>query len=467
MSPIRGLYSRARLVTFCLCQFTCAINGEASTVSHDIERFLGGLQEAHNVTRPHVVHDQAGGFYTGGSLYARNSVRETPLVNMTMPAVSAGCGGIDLFTGGFGFVNAHELKDSLKNIANNSVTYAFMLGIDAITPMIGNQMHALQQWANDMNRMNIQSCETAASLVGGVWPKTDLAKRQVCQTLGTATNRFSDYTKARMGCANPKEYERTMTALKKDNTYRDIIVDNQNLAWQVLQKTALVNQSPTLAEWLQSLSGTVIVLDVNGQRQDIVLPSLLENTSVIASLLYGGEFFFYQCDERKDCLHPKKAKMTIGVHESVFALVKKELESLYQHIVDDIALTESQRQLIETTRLPLLKLLTVEAAYTHRYSLTVIEPLAEIVALELLKNYLDESVQWMSQVSLQLFLSENEHERFFNGIERAKSALNHVETNTNQAIWQRERLIQRSRVMEEQLTGQLTSSMVNAVKASE
>jgi conjugative transfer pilus assembly protein TraH len=457
---------RVLWATLCLGGFVTA-KGEASTVGQDIEGFLHGLQEAHNITRPQVVHDQAGGFYTGGSLYARSPVHETPMVNMTLPSISAGCGGIDLFIGGFGFVNAEELKNALKNIANNSVNYAFMLGIDAVTPMIANEMHALQHWANDMNRMNIQSCETAATLVGGLWPKTDVAKRHVCQTLGTATNRFSDHTKARMGCANPKEYERTMTALKKDNTYGDIIVDNQNLAWQALQKTAVVSQSKSLAEWMQSLSGTVIVLDQNGRRQEIVLPSLLENTTAIASLLYGGEFLFYQCDEEKACLHPKKVTMTMTEEESLLALVKKELQGVYQHIMDDSALTDSQRRLIERTSLPLLKLLTVEAAYTHRYALTVVEPLAEIVALELLETYLETSVQWMAAASQQLFLSDSEHEHFFKGIERAQRVLKRFQTKTHHEVWQRERFIQRSRLMEEQLTGRLTSSMVNVLSASE
>lgn len=438
----------------------------ASSIGRDMAHFLGSLQEGHNVTRPQAVRDQTGGYYTGGSLVTRGAVRETPMAHMTLPSVKAGCGGIDLFTGGFGFVNAAQLKEALKNIANNSVTYAFMLGIDAVTPMISNEMHALQHWANDINRMNINSCETAATIVGGVWPKTDLARRHVCQTLGTATNRFSDYTSARMGCANPETFERTMNALQHDPRYQELVMKNENLAWQALHKTALFHGNTAVAEWLQSVSGTVILKTTKQGEERVTLPSIIHDNQTITALLFGGKVSIYHCDEQKACLSPTVQKTTITPEESVVVNVKKILTRLYEHVVEDKPLTEEQKVFLESTSLPLLKLLTVEAAYTEGHALSHVDTWAQMLSVDVLAHYLEESLTWTQNVSLTqaVFLSEDPaFKTFQDGIETAKHALSRFYEHNNTALWQSTRFITRAQVMEQQLTGRLTSTLTKTL----
>ncbi len=108
---------------------------------------------------------------TGGSLFVRNRVRTVQLAHVTLPSFRSGCGGIDLFTGGFSFINSQNLVSSMKNILNNTAGYAFNLALESATPEIANAMKYMNTLANDVNRMNINSCEMSAGLVGSVWPK--------------------------------------------------------------------------------------------------------------------------------------------------------------------------------------------------------------------------------------------------------------------------------------------------------
>ena len=154
-----------------------------ASVSSDLGNFFDDLGYSDNATNPTAYQGQSAGYYTGGSLYARDTVRDYQLLSINMPSVNAGCSGIDLYTGSFSFINSDELIDAFKNIGNNALSYAFMLGMESMVPEAANGMQYFQSMANKVNRANIQSCQSAASLVGAAWPKTQVAQQQVCETL--------------------------------------------------------------------------------------------------------------------------------------------------------------------------------------------------------------------------------------------------------------------------------------------
>ena len=89
----------------------------------------------------------------------------------------------------------------MENIINNSIGYAFNLALESTTPEIANVMKYINTLSNDINNANINSCETAAGLVGTAWPKTHEAQQQVCQDIGSSQGLFTDWAAAREGCS--------------------------------------------------------------------------------------------------------------------------------------------------------------------------------------------------------------------------------------------------------------------------
>lgn len=53
------------------------------------------------MTGSHAYQTQAAGYAALGSVYARNQVRTIRLAHVDVPGMRSGCGGIDLFAGGF------------------------------------------------------------------------------------------------------------------------------------------------------------------------------------------------------------------------------------------------------------------------------------------------------------------------------------------------------------------------------
>src|SRR5574337_1610945 len=70
---------------------------------------------------------QRRGVITGGSMVARNRVMSANMVSFVPPSFSAGCGGIDLFSGSFSFINMNQFVDLMRAVAANAAGYAFQM----------------------------------------------------------------------------------------------------------------------------------------------------------------------------------------------------------------------------------------------------------------------------------------------------------------------------------------------------
>ena len=166
-------------------------------IGSDLEGFFNKLGAVTNSTAPGIHKDQSAGYYNGGGLSIRNRVRNSQLATLQLPSFKAGCGGIDMFAGGFSFISSGELVNALKNIGSSAISYGFMLAMKTFAPSVQSVMAELQDMASKINQANINSCEMAATLVGGVWPKSDIASRHVCTSIGSGEGMFKDWTAAR------------------------------------------------------------------------------------------------------------------------------------------------------------------------------------------------------------------------------------------------------------------------------
>ena len=138
----------------------------------------------------------------------------------------------------------------MNNIINNSMGYAFNLALESITPEIANVMKYINTIANTINNANINSCETAAGLVGTVWPKTHAAQQQVCEDIGNSKGIFTDWADARQQCSNGGDMTQTLNRAQNDPNYQSMLLTSGNIAWKALQKNSFLSSDPELAELL-------------------------------------------------------------------------------------------------------------------------------------------------------------------------------------------------------------------------
>ena len=154
---------------------TLPLTSASADVGSSMDSFLNDVGGAANVNGPTAFVGQSAGYYSLGNVWTRFPQKSTNIANLQLPRARAGCGGIDIFAGSFSFINASEIVAMLKAVANNAVGFAFSLAIDTVCPECSKIMQEFSQKAQLMNNLNINSCEMAQGLVGGIWPKGDLA----------------------------------------------------------------------------------------------------------------------------------------------------------------------------------------------------------------------------------------------------------------------------------------------------
>lgn len=435
-------------------------------VNSDLNHYFDGLGMVSNTTAPHAFQGQQAGYYSGGSLYARNTVRNVQLIQVDLPSFRSGCGGIDVFAGGFSFVNNDEMIKMMRNIMNNAKGYAFKLTLAEVTPLLKNVLGDIQDIANKVNQANINSCETAEALVGGVWPKTRAAQQQVCQDVGSSTGIFKDWAEARQGCTSDDlnyNFDSTMNAGSKNPVYKNMILDNGNIVWKALQANNLVAGDVQLAELLMSLSGSVIIKKTGSGKSATnhftILQSLATDHSLFKAILSGDSATIYQCDETSHCLNPTKQKITVTQKAALKNRVADLLSRISQKIIADEPLTEQEKGLIQATRIPIYKILNVQAAYQKDASILDVESYADVIATDILFQYLQENLELVRLSSRSLQYPAEIMSQFHEGVNAALADVRAEERNAQNKISQAFQLIEQSQVLEKMLAGQLSSQL--------
>jgi conjugative transfer pilus assembly protein TraH len=439
-------------------------------VNSDLNNFFDGLGMATNITAPHAYQGQQAGYYSGGSIFSRNAVRTVQLVQVDLPSFRAGCGGIDLFAGGLSFVNNDELVKTMRNIMNSAKGYGMLLALEEVTPQIANGMKYIQDMANKVNQMNINSCEAAEGLVGGVWPKTQSAQRQVCQDVGNSTGMFSDWAESRQGCTSDglaNNFDTTMKAGAANPQYKNLVLDSGNIAWKALQANNLVNGDQQFAELLMSLSGSIII-QKNGNGKSATtsfknLESLATNSSLLKAILYGDKATFYKCDEVTQCLSPTKQTILISQNSALKSQVEKILNSIDQKIISDKPLSNQEIGLLQSTRIPIYKILAVQAAYQKDPNILNVENYSEIIATDILFQYLQENLSLVRASGSSLQYPGEIMAQFNTGINQAITDVRAQEKNAQAQVSSAMQLIEQTQVIEKMLAGQLSAQLGNSL----
>lgn len=435
-------------------------------INGDLNSYFNGLGMMTNTTSPHAYQGQQAGYYSGGSLYARSSVRNVQLVEVDLPSFRSGCGGIDAFAGGISFVNNDQLISMMRNVMNNAKGYAFTLMMEEVTPQIANTMKYIQDMANKVNQFNINSCETAEGLVGGVWPRTRAAQQQVCKDVGSSTGMFKDWAEARQGCNSDDgkyNFDSTMDAGNKNPAYKNLVLDNGNLVWKALQLNKLTSSDPDLAELLMSLSGSIIIKKTGNGREATshfsILPSLATDHSLFKAILNGDTATVYECPDRDQCLNPKSKTITVSQQAALKNRVAQLLRKIGQKIINDEPLDEKEKGLIESTRIPIYKILNVQAAYQKNPNILDVESYADVIAADILFQYLQENLDLVRRSSRSLQYPAEIMAQFQEGINMAINDVRAEERNAQNRISMAMQLIEQTQVLEQMLAGQLSSRL--------
>ena len=361
------------------------------------ERTGGGV----NVTRPQAYDGQAGGFVTLGSLYMRTRPRNANIAHIQLPSVRAGCGGIDLFGGSFSFISKEEMVLLMQAIMQNAAGFAFELALESLSPAIAEQVSKLRALLQEVNAMNINSCEAGQMLAGSLWPTMDGASQHVCRTVGTMNGKFADSVANRHGCGPQGRQNETLR--QAEGALREQVPVDINYAWRAAKKNGFLASNPRIAEIFMSMTGTIITRAAQNDNegpQHRNIPPRAFTPEMLLALVDGGTVPVLRCntnDPEDRCLTPSWQDVTLPHDQSYFAIVARVVRQLSDAIRDDTALTPEMIGIIGLTSAPVYETLKTAQAYKYQFVDDEIALIAELVAVELAMAFMHETLTEMAR----------------------------------------------------------------------
>jgi conjugative transfer pilus assembly protein TraH len=414
-----------------------------------------------NISNPTFYEGQSAGFATLGSVQVRTRTRNTNLLNIQLPSVRAGCGGIDVFGGSFSFISEEELIKMMEAIMQNAAGFAFELALESLSPAVQEVVAKLRDLLQQVNAMNINSCEAGQVLASSIWPAMEGASQHICKAIGSYQGLFSDHISARHHCTTGGQQNQTLAnagAELKDQVPVDI-----NYAWEAIKKNPFLNSNRDIAEFFMSLTGTIVTTaaasDSEGP-QHITLSPMALTEAMVNVLVEGGSVQAYRCgSDYNKCLSPTKLNLDISINSSLKKMTSDTIRTLYEAIKEDsdVGASDEAIALLGMTSVPVLQMLITGMSYQHIFVENEIDAMAEIVAVDMAMLYITQAMDEMAKSASRLVTFGNITFQFTDQISKTQNAFSARRQLAAERYSQSMRTLERLALAKKELSGYSSS----------
>ncbi|MEL7042508.1 MAG: conjugal transfer protein TraH [Pseudomonadota bacterium] len=436
-------------------------------VNSEMNDFWTDLGVAGNVTGPSSFQGQRAGYYTLGNVYLRTPQESLQPVTIQMPGYRAGCGGIDMYAGGFSFVNSAQLVAFMKSVANNAASFAFQVALETISPVISEKVGELQSVAQRINQFSMNSCEAGQTAVAAMWPQSDQASRVICEASASRRGIYPDWVAARHGCGSEGQRGSVLAGASAEE--KAAVPQNINIAWDALKRHPVISGDREFMQFLMTLSGTEILraeTDDDAAQAYEFLPSKMLDPGVISAFLDGGSVIIYQCDSDPEdrCLNPTAGgTVTIDAAEGLRSRVNQMLADIMANVRARTPLTTAQQDFLNVTSLPVYKMINVHAAYEGAFADQTIQSYAEIIAVDLLYGLFEDYAETLGEAGSSATSGARDSvQAWREQIIRQREFLVAYQVESNARVEVIEQVIARTQTIERMLAGRLSKDLADA-----
>lgn len=291
-------------------------------------------------------------FMSGGSFSVRSQVKTDYPVTISMPKVSAGCGGIDGFMGGFSFLDADYLVDKTQRMMQAAPYIAVDMALKTMSKEFSDSTKAAEDVINALNSIQLNECSSMKPVVTA------------------AIDQNPEAMKAALGeIVNAKQVRDSTARLWQETT--ENLADNDNNApvdissemegcpsdvkeifagGSVIEKVANRSSMGDHADLMRGFFGDVVIKKTNNL---IVAEPILpcpENRDNHEGFLYGDA---YERDESTMACNRVGGKT---VHETIY----EKITAIADKISGNQTLSSDDKKFAgQGTQLPIFKMLQV------------------------------------------------------------------------------------------------------------
>ncbi|WP_420061049.1 conjugal transfer protein TraH (plasmid) [Aliarcobacter butzleri] len=134
------------------------------TLNADMQSYLNNTIKA-NYESAGSYKGQIRGAYTLGAVKMRYGVSTSyNPINIQLPSLKLGCGGIDATFGSFSFLNTEYLVDFLKAVMANAPAFLWQLALSTLDKDTQSIINEIQKAVAAANAFNLDACATSQNL---------------------------------------------------------------------------------------------------------------------------------------------------------------------------------------------------------------------------------------------------------------------------------------------------------------
>lgn len=439
----------------------CLMSAEKKEFDESIRGWLDKFNTVATHNQADAFKSQMGFHLVGGQGLVRPIVEDFNPIHIEFPRISAGCGGIDYTTGGLHVANGEEMLKSLKSIATNGVTYAFNLGLQVVSPQIAAATKDIQHFANQLNSININSCEVSKAIVQALVPNIERTSQIICSEVAYTNSKVDGYIRAKHRCATDRVYEEErLQEAKQSNP--DLLIGDYNVAWEALKKSGIEDESTKFL--FMNITGTIVVSKdevksgfgkvVDIKRKITVYPSKVERA--LDTILYGGKIpKAYQLDRAPNGQYMETniqlRDLTIRHSHCWKTKLYKQLRSLADKFDRESAgslseqLTDEDKQLLESSKLPIGSMMTLMSQWSGKaMDLASLNDCAELLACERLCQFVQVVLDNLRGgiASLATIHTDEALDEFMKNLQRIEREIREYERRNQQNLQNKQNQIQ-------------------------
>lgn len=362
----------------------------------DMFNQLGGFS---NVTGPNAVQGQVSNYYTGGSVSTRNPIVQASLFNLSAPSVKGGCGGIDMYMGGFSYINGQQIVALLRAAAANLGSELFFLALDTFVPVVSAVIKKLQAMAQESLANVSNSCAVANSVLQATGVKDSLvnAKQTMYGWASTTFNLDSDAYAAKDSSSDDGKVSGATAQMLANPATKDQPPAG-NVVWRAIWDKQFLDATPQqdylYKRLIMSLVGTIIFpVNSTGVMQPVA-PQTIDLADLVGSQASSiATAFLYDCDDgglggEMGCM-----QMVGPIAENLGPSFRQQtidrLNAIITNMRNNIPPSTQDMDFIGNSPLPLYKVLALVASDPSAPT-TILNDVADILSIDYAYTYLKE-----------------------------------------------------------------------------
>ena len=224
--------------------------------------------EQYSASSPNYYETQKRGFITFGAFSARTGLGESlPLFTFEFPRIRGGCGGIDLFMGGFSFVNPEYLVQKLQNLIQAAPVVAFNLALKVLSASLSDEVKWVENVINLLNQLQFDECKFLQPLM-----IEEVKGSTITERLQYVKKRIIEGYEGLYDAAKKKIETASFDRAKKD----EIVEDCPNIVREIYSVGSLL-------EWLGNRLGVplYVIESIRAFTGDVVVSTQPDTTTFV------------------------------------------------------------------------------------------------------------------------------------------------------------------------------------------